>query len=133
MDLFQLIDQFGPAITSRVLDTYPPLYQPGSETLPLHRLKRRPIGRQADAIGAVVHSLRCQRGTLLVGEMGVGKTTIAASAAYLAGFERILVMCPPGLTKKWKREVEDTVPGAAALIVRNITDLERLRSHHHGG
>ncbi len=34
---------------------------------------------------------------------------------------------PPHLTRKWKREVEDTVPGARAAIVTSITDLERLR------
>ena len=36
-------------------------------------------------------------------------------------------MCPPHLTKKWKREVEQTVPFARAVIVTSITDLEKLR------
>ena len=69
-----------------------------------------------------------QRGTTVVGEMGTGKTFIAASAAHMAGFERVLVLCPPHLTRKWKREVEETVPGARAVIVASITDLERLRA-----
>ena len=45
----------------------------------------------------------------------------------MAGFKRILVLGPPHLVPKWKREVEMTVPGARAIIVRSITDLERLR------
>ena len=45
----------------------------------------------------------------------------------MAGFQRILVLCPPHLTKKWKREVEQTVPFARAAIVTSITDLESLR------
>ena len=45
----------------------------------------------------------------------------------MAGFQRILVICPPHLVPKWKREVEMTVPGARAAIVESITDLERLR------
>ena len=45
----------------------------------------------------------------------------------MAGFERILIICPPHLVPKWKREVEMTVPGARAVIVKSITDLERLR------
>ena len=45
----------------------------------------------------------------------------------MAGFRRILVLCPPHLVPKWKREVEMTVPGARAVIVKSITDLERLR------
>ena len=59
--------------------------------------------------------------------MGTGKTFIGASAAYMAGFERILIICPPHLVPKWKREVEMTVPGVRAAIVESITDLERLR------
>ena len=59
--------------------------------------------------------------------MGTGKTFIGAAAAHMAGFQRILVLCPPHLTKKWKREVEQTVPFAQAAIVTSITDLEKLR------
>ena len=59
--------------------------------------------------------------------MGTGKTFIATSAAHAAGFQRILVLAPPHLTVKWKREVEQTVPGARAVIVSSITDLINLR------
>ena len=59
--------------------------------------------------------------------MGTGKTFIAAAAAHMAGFKRILLLGPPHLVPKWKREVEMTVPGARAVIVKSITDLERLR------
>ena len=59
--------------------------------------------------------------------MGTGKTFIGAAAAHMAGFQRVLVLCPPHLTKKWKREVEQTVPFAQAAIVTSITDLEKLR------
>ena len=44
----------------------------------------------------------------------------------MAGFERILIICPPHLVPKWKWEVEMTVPGIRAAIVESITDLERL-------
>ncbi len=59
--------------------------------------------------------------------MGTGKTFIATAAAHMAGFHRVLVLCPPHLTRKWKREVEETVPSARTAIVTSITDLERLR------
>ena len=39
----------------------------------------------------------------------------------------MLVLTPPHLTRKWKREVEQTVPKARAAIVASITDLEKLR------
>ena len=51
----------------------------------------------------------------------------------MAGFQRVLVICPPHLVRKWKREVEETVPLARAVIVTSITELERLRlSVGHG-
>ena len=88
---------------------------------------RKPLGAQEDAIKGAALSLEAHRGTTVVGEMGTGKTFIAAAAAHLAGFKRVLVLCPPHLVPKWKREVEMTVPGARAVIVKSITDLERLR------
>ena len=127
MDLAQFIDTYKDAIAQRVVESYPPLYRPSENGRKLPRLLRSPLGAQADAIRGVTLSLKSHQGTNLVGEMGTGKTFIAASAAHMAGFKRILVLVPPHLTRKWKREVEETVPLARAVIVTSITDLERLR------
>ena len=102
----------------------PPLYRPSENG---HKLLRKPLGAQEDAIRGAALSLEAHRGTTVVGEMGTGKTFIAAAAAHMAGFKRILVLGPPHLVPKWKGEVEMTVPGARAVIVKSITDLERLR------
>ena len=127
MDLAQFIDTYKDAIAQRVVESYPPLYRPSENGHKLPRLLRSPLGAQADAIRGVTLSLKAHQGTNVVGEMGTGKTFIAASAAHMAGFKRILVLVPPHLTRKWKREVEETVPRARAVIVTSITDLERLR------
>ncbi len=127
MNLTGFIDTFKEAIARRVVESYPPLYRPSENGGRLPYLLRKPLGAQADAIKGAALSLKAHRGTTVVGEMGTGKTFIGAAAAYTAGFKRILVICPPHLTKKWKREVEQTVPGARAAIVTSITDLERLR------
>ena len=127
MNLGDFIDTFKDAIAQRVVESYPPLYRPSENGGTLPRLLRTPLGAQADAIRGAVLSLQAHRGTTVVGEMGTGKTFIGAAAAYMAGFQRILVICPPHLVPKWKREVEMTVPGARAAIVESITDLERLR------
>ena len=116
------------------MKAYPPLYSAHNRDdlgLDLRRLGRRPMGAQADAIRACALSLQRHRATNLVGEMGTGKTTIGTAAAALAGFERILVLCPPHLVRKWQREVKATVPSAGAVIVRSTSDLERVR--HAGG
>ena len=127
MDLAGFIDTYRDAIAQRVVESYPPLYRPSENGGKLPMLLRKPLGAQADAIRGAALSLEAHRGTTVVGEMGTGKTFIAASAAHMAGFRRILVICPPHLTRKWKREIEQTVPGARAAIVASITDLERLR------
>ncbi len=128
MDLAGFIDTYRDAIARRVVESYPPRYRPSEQGRTLPHLLRTPLGAQADAIRGAALSLEAQRGTTVVGEMGTGKTFIAASAAYMAGFRRVLVICPPHLTRKWKREVEQTVPGARAVIVASITDLDRLRA-----
>ena len=128
MNLAEFIDNFRDAISRRVVESYPPLYRPSDNGHRLPELLRSPLGAQADAIRGAALSLRASRGTTVVGEMGTGKTYIATAAAHMAGFRRILVLCPPHLVRKWKREIEETVPGAHAAIVTSITDLERLRT-----
>ena len=127
MNLGGFIDTFKDAIAKRVVESYPPLYRPSENGGTIPRLLRKPLGAQADAIRGAALSLKAHRGTTVVGEMGTGKTFIGAAAAHMAGFERILIICPPHLVPKWKREVEMTVPGVRAAIVESITDLERLR------
>ena len=127
MNLGDFIDKFKEAIARRVVESYPPLYRPSENGGALPRLLRKPLGAQADAIRGAALSLEAHRGTTVVGEMGTGKTFIGAAAAHMAGFQRVLILCPPHLVPKWKREVEMTVPGARAAIVESITDLEMLR------
>ena len=127
MNLASFIDTFRDSIAQRVVESYPPLYRPSEQAVQLPKLLRSPLGAQADAIRGAALSLKTHQGTTVVGEMGTGKTFIAAGAAHAAGFRRVLVLCPPHLVRKWKREVEETVPGANAAIVSSITDLERLR------
>ena len=98
MNLGDFIDTFKDAIARRVVESYPPLYRPSENGGTLPRLLRKPLGAQADAIRGAALSLKAHRGTTVVGEMGTGKTFIAAAAAHMAGFKRVLVHlpAPPG-------------------------------------
>ena len=127
MNLGEFIDTYRDAIAQRVVESYPPLYRPSEYEGSIPHLLRSPLGAQEDAIRGAVLSLQAHRGTTVVGEMGTGKTFIATAAAHMAGFQRVLVLCPPHLTRKWKREVEETVPMVRTAIVTSITDLEMLR------
>ncbi len=127
MNLGEFIDTYRDAITERVIASYPPVYSPATDSRPMPRLLRSPLGAQEDAIRGAALSLESRRGTTVVGEMGTGKTFIGTAAAHMAGFRRVLVLCPPHLTRKWKREIEETIPMARAVVVSSITDLEQLR------
>ena len=126
------IQEYQQSITQKVIDTYRPTYQPQNDHNRLPPLLRRPIGKQSETVRGAVHSLGINRGTTIVGEMGTGKTFIAIVAAHMAGYRRVLVMCPPHLVQKWKREVEQTLPPrlACAAIAKSVTDLQRLKLNH---
>ena len=133
MNLSEFIDTYREAITKRIVHSYPPRYRPAADDRPMPQLKRRPMGAQETAIRGAALSLSEQRGTTVVGEMGVGKTFIAIAAAQLAGFRRVLVLCPPHLVGKWQREIEDTIPLVRTGIADSITDLEQLRRQEGHG
>ena len=126
-----LLTQAKATLIEQVAESYPPQYVDHGETLPV--LHRRPIGRQAEAIRATAYSLNTQRATTIMGEMGVGKTYIAAAAAHAAGKRTVLVLCPPHLTRKWKREIEQTIPGSSAAIVSTITAIEQFAQQTQTG
>ena len=129
MDIVEFIEFYREAIARTVTQSYAPKYQPNlpEHSRPLPELIRPPIGAQEHALRGATLSLLANRGTVLVGEMGTGKTYIGAASAHMAGLRNILVLAPPHLIQKWKREVEMTVPGARATIVRTITDLRKLK------
>ena len=135
MNLADLLEHYGDAIARAVIQSYPPLYDADARRSVIAapgRLLRRPLGAQVDAINATVLSLKRSSGTFVVGEMGTGKSYIAAAAAYLAGCRRTLIVSPPHLVKKWQREVQQSVPGARTTIVRTIGDLEEIRQYGDG-
>ena len=125
--LEQFIETYQRAITEKVIETYQPKYIPQERDEPIPDLLRQPLGAQEHTIRATAQSLRNSRGTTIVGEMGTGKTYIAIAAARMANYRRPIIICPPHLVPKWKREVEITLPGVRALTVSSITQLETIR------
>lgn len=113
-------------------------------------IKRRPLGRQLETVLAQVHAyVNCWReggssdDVLVqriaeVAEMASGKTYMAICTAFLADlfacgaaelaapvtrqvpFFPALVLTPPIMAPKWKREIEQTLPNARVLIVERF-------------
>jgi SNF2 family DNA or RNA helicase len=130
MNIHDFIEEFRSVIVASVGRDANPLYHPGTDRKVIYKLikelPRRPIASQVDAIGGIVQALRSRDSVILVGEMGLGKTYISIAAAAALGFEKTLVVCPPHLVSKWRREVRQTLPSAHAVVAEKIGDLERV-------
>lgn len=61
---------------------------------------------------------------ILQGEMSVGKTRMAIATSILLQTHRTLVLLPPHLVQKWKREIHAVLPDAHVSILRTITDID---------
>ena len=127
MNLTEFITKYKTSINKQIISNYRPKYRPTQTEITLPELIREPLGQQVHAIKAAVLSMRHNIGTTIVGEMGTGKTYIAAAASYTAGFQKTLIICPPHLTKKWEREIFETVPDCYVVHLTEIADVKNLK------
>ena len=61
--------------------------------------------------------------------MGCGKTTVGIAAAAVLnaeGYRRTLVLSPPRLVYKWRREIQETVAGAKVWVLNGPDTLVKL-------
>jgi hypothetical protein len=137
-DVTGYLRSFGGDLAHKIQTEAQPLFQPGDEWHPrMKKLLRAPFQAQADAIQAAVETLRKQDSVMCIGEMGVGKTLIGSAVPYLMENghpPRVLVMCPGHLTRKWAREVTQTIPGAQVTIITRLSDVQAIDPHerHRG-
>lgn len=132
--LQDFIGEFGSALLEQVRTQNPPIYtgvQVPSRNLVLDGLKRKPFEAQRDAVHALAQLLLDHdgRAAVLNAEMGTGKTMMAICVAALtqdAGLRRTLVISPPHLVYKWRREIKETVPGARVWILNGPDTLRKL-------
>src|SRR5436309_12904478 len=129
MNIHDFIEEFRSVIVASVGRDSNPLYHPGTDRKQIYQLikslQRRPIASQVDAIGGIVQALRFRDSAILVGEMGLGKKYISIAAAAALELKRVLVVCPPHLVSKWRREVKQTVPTATAVAAERIGQVEK--------
>ena len=129
MELAEFMAEYGESLSEYIIDNMKPVYNPTMHDQPLPRgLLRYPIGSQSYAVQGVALSIERNRGTVVIGEMGVGKTIVAIVATKMAGMKTPLILCPPHLTTNWKKEIQETLPDAQVIICETITDLEKARA-----
>lgn len=134
MPLSSFVSTFGPALLGAVSEQNPPVYNNQlnfRRSQILANLTRKPFEAQEHRIqaGATLLLDEDQRAFILNGEMGTGKTMMAIALSVLTheeGYERSLVICPPHLVYKWRREIKQTVPNAVVWILNGPDTLRKL-------
>lgn len=121
--LVQFLDEWGDVLTNEAIKNMTPIYKPANEddwdkkararlsTLKLKALEGQivhgilPVARWLYQLGA--------NASILVGEMGTGKTYMSLAVAHLSPKrnQRIIIMAPGHLVMKWIREARRVIPG----------------------
>ncbi|AXL70983.1 helicase-related protein [Pseudomonas aeruginosa] len=134
LSLQDFVSEFGDELLNSLNRANPPVYA-GQERphrqIVVAGLKRQLFAAQADVVHAVAELLidRGERAAIVNGEMGCGKTTVGiATAAVLnaEGYRRTLVLPPPHLVYKWRREIQETVAGAKVWVLNGPDTLVKL-------
>ena len=138
----QYLNTFGTMIAERIKNQFEPLFDPATESLSPEILAvnaniRKNAGYSLyDAQLAVAEAhKRClerQKATLCIAECGSGKTKIDITAlhAYQQRHGNTkqfnVVMCPSHMTKKWVREIEESLPNTFAAVITGITEFNNV-------
>jgi len=141
----QYLNTFGVQIAERIKGQFEPLFDPATESLSPEilavnaHIKRNAGYSLYDAQLAVAEAhKRCleqQKATLCIAECGAGKTKIGITAlhAYQQGKSSAarakhfnIILCPSHMTKKWVREIEESLPSTFATVITSITELNKV-------
>ncbi|RMX08210.1 helicase [Corticibacter populi] len=139
ISLGEFIREFGQGLLHQVRTQNPPVYVPEIDHATqawqyrqaiMQSLKRKPFDPQAEAVQAVVKLLvdLDSPAAVLNAEMGTGKTMMAicAAAVMQQTHPRTLVISPPHLVYKWRREILETVHCAKVWILNGPDTLRKL-------
>ena len=132
--LTDFVTEFGGELLESLNRSNPPVYTGQPRYLRqqvLAGLKRQLFPAQAEVVHAVTELLvnRGERAAVINGEMGCGKTTMGIAAAAVLnaeGYRRTLVLSPPHLVYKWRREILETVPKAKVWVLNGPDTLVKL-------
>ena len=140
--LSDFVAEFGDELLDKLNTANPPVYTGvprAHRQAALEGLKRKLFPAQAEVVHAVTELLinRNERAAVINAEMGTGKTIMAIGACmamYAENYRRTMVLSPPHLVYKWRREILDTVPGATVWVLNGpdtLAKLLKLRAQRH--
>ena len=122
--------RYAPLLGEKLAQAVDPLHVPGRDPLPEFDVKRHPFEAQAHCVAAGVKHLKDNKSLLLIAECGTGKSLMGAVITHerAAGRPyRAIIMCPPHLVGKWKRELEMTLDCIKVTILRTYATLTQVK------
>jgi len=138
----QYLNTFGVMIAERIKGQFNPLFDPATESvspeiLAVNEYIQAHAGYSlynAQLAIAEAHK-RClmkMKSTLCISECGSGKTKIGLTALHAYQQRNSdtqakhfnIVICPSHMTKKWVREIEESLPETFAIIVTSIGEIK---------
>lgn len=141
----QYLNAFGVMIAERIKNQFNPLFDPAKEALSPEilavnaNIKKNTGYSLYDAQLAIAEAhKRClerKKSTLCIAECGSGKTKIGTTALHAyqqrnhSNTQRKhfnIVLCPSHMTKKWVREIEETLPNTFAAVITSISELKEV-------
>ncbi|MEA3340542.1 MAG: DEAD/DEAH box helicase, partial [Chloroflexota bacterium] len=141
--LIEFMKGYGDVLAERILEDnqplYNPLHPPAKAWAHLGTLSknRRPLPGQAEAgmldtqkhvAIAMARAMNACNTGLIQGEMGTGKTTVSLAVTDMMDAYPALVVCPPHLVPKWRREAEEVIPG---VETRELSRIGKTASMDH--
>lgn len=142
------LSAFGVTVAERIREQFQPLFDPAVEQLSPEILRINDYIRahtgyslypaQLAVAESVKRKLSEGKSAFIVAECGSGKTKIGATAlaAYQAQKRKKtfnIILCPSHVAKKWVREIAETLPDTAGVLVRSITELDSLYAQYRQG
>ena len=149
------LNTFGVTVAERIRGQFQPLFGPASgplspEILAVNDYIRKHAGyslydAQLAVAEAVKRQLQKHKCGFIVAECGSGKTKIGATAmaaVYALRAEQAgrglqktfnVILCPSHVANKWAREIGETLPDTAGVVVRSNTELDRLYDLYEKG
>lgn len=134
LSLTQFVDDFGDGLLGRVAEQAPPLFDgsyPAKWDQVMDGLKRQPFDAQRDVVASIASLFftHNQPAGVINAEMGTGKTMMAIALAAVAaneGMANNLIVSPPHLVYKWRREILNTIPDAKVVTLNGPDSLFKL-------
>jgi len=134
VSLSQFVEDFGDGLLNAVARQNPPVYDGQADPyrdMVMDGLARNPFDAQREVVQAVTRLLvdAGEPAAVINAEMGTGKTMMAISTAavmHAEGAKRFLVISPPHLVYKWRREIRETIPGAKVWVLNGPDTLRKL-------